>query len=334
MDEEEQNENKNENIKEELYTLYKIILKNTNSTSDSPSNNISDISSYNTSTLLNNIKKSIIEIILFNKNYKENLYKLENIIRKLEIDIKYYLKNLFHYKIQNNSLEMKLNAYSNIEKDYEELKEKVKYEGGKFMENDRKDNEIMILRNENSKIKKEIIKLEKQKIILGKEINDYKEKIAKLENNSNNITNKKLKRNNFNYSNLQHIINFTNNNYINNNKILGNLYSPKNNKIYFDHSRNKFNNKSTTLNTNIFKSNYNKINKESNSIFNFKKNNTRNKSISVGKQRESNESKTTSFNSNYINNINKSENKQNSSNKITKKNYERITSAKNIKYIK
>ena len=124
MDEEEQNENKNENIKEELYTLYKVILKNTNSTSDSPSNNISDISSYNTSTLLNNIKKSIIEIILFNKNYKENLYKLENIIRKLEIDIKYYLKNLLHYKIKNNSLEVKLNAFITLEEDYEELKEK------------------------------------------------------------------------------------------------------------------------------------------------------------------------------------------------------------------
>ena len=160
MDEEEQNENKNENIKEELYTLYKIILKNTNSTSDSPSNNISDISSYNTSTLLNNIKKSIIEIILFNKNYKENLYKLENIIRKLEIDIKYYLKNLLHYQIKNNSLEVKIDAFMKIQEDYEELKDKVKYEGGKFLENDRKDNEIIILRRENSALKKEIQKLE------------------------------------------------------------------------------------------------------------------------------------------------------------------------------
>ena len=66
-----------------------------------------------------------------------------------------------------------------MEEDYEELKAKVKFEGGKFLENDRKDNEIIILRNENSRIKKEIKKLESQKIVMESE---YNEKIKKLEN--------------------------------------------------------------------------------------------------------------------------------------------------------
>ena len=47
-----------------------------------------------------------------------------------------------------------------MEEEFEELKEKVRYEGGKFLNNDRKDNEIKILRRENSNIKREIKKLE------------------------------------------------------------------------------------------------------------------------------------------------------------------------------
>jgi hypothetical protein len=61
-----------------------------------------------------------------------------------------------------------------MEEEYEELKEKLKYEGGKFLDNDRKDNEIMILRNENSKIKKEIVKLENRKKLLETEIIELK----------------------------------------------------------------------------------------------------------------------------------------------------------------
>ena len=58
---------------------------------------------------------------------------------------------------------MKLNAYMEMETEFEELKEKVKYEGGKFLNNERKDNEIMILRQENSILKKEITKYKENK---------------------------------------------------------------------------------------------------------------------------------------------------------------------------
>ena len=392
MDEyENENESENEEIKQELYSLYKTILKIY--TNELYSSEIQDISSYTILSLISNIRVFIKEIISLNNYYKENLSQQENMIKKLEFDVKYYLKNLLHYKIQNNSLEIKLNAFVSMEEDYEELKAKVKFEGGKFLENDRKDNEIIILRNENSRIKKEIKKLESQKIVIESE---YNEKIKKLEkdimvlnkkildleknhresNNDfnssvnlklnvkeskDNIANKKLKKNNFNLSNVHNIINFTNNNFINNNKKLVNFHSPKDDLLYMERSRNKYNNK-TTVNSNLFTATYNKIINGMNNnkvLFPFKKEfnlikYTRNKSISVMKGRELSESKTMSFNSNYNynteikkKNINKiiNANQQNAfsfnstdlknmeqtDKKYGHKNFNRIVSAKNIK---
>ena len=392
MDEyENEKESENEEIKQELYSLYKTILKTY--TNELYSSEIQDISSYTILSLISNIRVFIKEIISLNNYYKENLSQQENMIKKLEFDVKYYLKNLLHYKIQNNSLEIKLNAFVSMEEDYEELKAKVKFEGGKFLENDRKDNEIIILRNENSRIKKEIKKLESQKIVIESE---YNEKIKKLENeimvlnkkildlekshreNNNdfnssvnlklnvkdskdNIANKKLKKNNFNLSNVHNIINFTNNNFINNNKKLVNFHSPKDDLLYMERSRNKYNNK-TTVNSNLFTATYNKIINGMNNnkvLFPFKKEfnlikYTRNKSISVMKGRELSESKTMSFNSNYNynteikkKNINKIINakQQNAfsfnstdlknmgqtDKKYGNKNFNRIVSAKNIK---
>ena len=45
---------------------------------------------------------------------------------------------------------MKVNSYMEMENEFEELKEKVKYQGGEFLNNERKDNEIIILRQENN----------------------------------------------------------------------------------------------------------------------------------------------------------------------------------------
>lgn len=345
-----------EEIKQELYSLYKTIIKN-NSNEITNLPQLLDISSYTNLSLITNIKKLIKEIILQNSNYKDDLSQQENMIKKLEFDIKYYLKDLLHYKIQINSLEIKLNAFASMEEDYEELKAKVKFEGGKFLENDRKDNEIIILRNENSRIKKEIKKLESKKIVMESE---YNEKIKKLENeililnkkisdmeknnrenkndfnssanlklnikdNKENITNKKLKKNNFNLSNVHNIINFTNNNFANNNKKLVNFHSPKDDLLYIERSRNKYNNK-TTVNSNLFTATYNKIvngiNNNNKILFPFKKEfnlikYTRNKSISVMKARELSESKTMSFNNNY-----------NYNTEIKKKNFNKIMNAK------
>ena len=84
------------------------------------------------------------------------------------------------YKIQKDSLEMKVRGYMEIEEEYEELKEKVKYEGGKFLNNDRKDNEIIILRRENSNLKKEINKIEEKSKDFEKKYNDDEDIIKGL----------------------------------------------------------------------------------------------------------------------------------------------------------
>ena len=76
-----------------------------------------------------------------NKDIKlAELYQLENHIKKLECDIRYFMQKEFQNKIKRDTLEMKLNAYMEMENEFEELKEKVKYEGGKFLNNERKDN--------------------------------------------------------------------------------------------------------------------------------------------------------------------------------------------------
>ena len=349
-------EKENENFKRELYSLYAEMMKN-NDLLNSISSEIIDISSYTNLSLIKDIKKSIAEIISYNKRYKENLSQLENTIKKLEIDIKYYLKFLLYYKIQNNSLEIKINSFVSMEEEYEELKEKVKYEEGKFLDNDRKDNEIIILRNENSKIKKDVIKFECQKKILESEILELKNKInilesdienlkkknfdleknmkenhnfnstinIRLNNKENNahLVNKKLKKNNFSYSNFQNIIDYTNNNYGNKNRKLISFQTPKEDLFYIDHSRNKFNKNKTSINNILFTATYHKITKEIDKNKNklmlpLKKDFNsikykRNNSLSVMKLRDFNESKAKSLNNNYLF---KSDYKQKTFNKI------------------
>ena len=209
-------------IKEELFSLYKDIKTKINQNKEIISE---DITSYNTLSLINEIKDFIqYKLPLINsstenndtknidtKNLLKDYKQLENQIIKLEIDNKYYLKNFLSYKIQKESLEMKLNAYMSIEEEYEELKEKVKYEGGKFLDNDRKDNEIIIIRSENSSLKKEITKIELKNKNIEIKNKEYLKKIKDLENNIE-ILNKRIYK-------LEKIIkdNTVKNNYLNRN---------------------------------------------------------------------------------------------------------------------
>ena len=159
---------------------------------------------------------SIDNIKINNDFYRQ----LESYIIKLESDIKYLVKKQYQNKIQKDSLEMKIRAYAQIEEEYEELKTKVKYEDGKFLENDRKDNEIIILRRENSNLKKEIIKLEEEindleKIKfkneeLEKKNKDYEEIIKGFKN--------KIKELNHKIKELEEEIINTKNNFTNNNE--------------------------------------------------------------------------------------------------------------------
>lgn len=146
------------NLKRELYELYidiksYLISLNENITNDS------EIETSSEPLLIIKTIHDYINIIKNNKKIKL-ISQLENIIIKLEKDLKYHIKNEFMLKIQKDSADSKIRSFMEMEEEFEELKEKVRYEGGKFLNNDRKDNEIKILRRENSNIKREVKKME------------------------------------------------------------------------------------------------------------------------------------------------------------------------------
>ena len=125
--------------------------------------------------------------------YERMLQKEENKIRRLYNDI-FYLKSTIDYQ-ENTILK-----YASKEKEFEKLKEKIGafYSNGKLIYNGRKDNEIMILRTENSNLKsfiekkekdietkeKEIIKLKEQLLIFNKNKKNNKKKKLNTKNNS------------------------------------------------------------------------------------------------------------------------------------------------------
>ena len=156
------------------------------------------------STILNYIKESIP--ILINKKIEESQIKslkekgkknninenniYENHLRKLENQLRYYIKQILIYKIQKDSFEKTLRYYMEMEIEFEELKEKLKYDEGEFLNNDRKENEIEILRRENSNLKKVISTLEKEKKnneILITNLNNEIEKLNKIIIDSNDL---------------------------------------------------------------------------------------------------------------------------------------------------
>jgi hypothetical protein len=133
-------------------------------------------------------------------NISNDLNQLENHIRKLEYDIRILLQREFQNKIKRDTLEMKLNAYMEMENEFEELKEKVKYEGGKFLNNERKDNEIIILRQENSILKKEIKKYKENNDLYESKIKSEQETITELKKQISSLSKKvtKIEKENIN----------------------------------------------------------------------------------------------------------------------------------------
>ena len=175
-------------IKNQIYKFYTDINSSLSQSEKEQLNKGSsqEITSATEFPILIDYLKEYIQFLIQNKQNKMNdndiFYKqLESYIIKLESEIKYLMKKHFQIKIQKDSLEMKIKAYMQIEEEYEELKEKVKYEDGKFLDNDRKDNEIIILRRENSNLKKEITKLEEE----NKEMTKLKNKNKELEKKNN-----------------------------------------------------------------------------------------------------------------------------------------------------
>ena len=120
--------------------------------------------------------------------------KYENIIKKLEEKERFLTKIRFQDKLQKEAMENKISEYMDMEDEFEEMKTKLKYEDGRFLNNDRKDNEIIIIRSENSKLKNTIDELEKENLKLqnlteeqNKKINSLQEEIDKLNKHNNQM---------------------------------------------------------------------------------------------------------------------------------------------------
>ena len=133
---------------------------------------------------------------------EKHLY--ENIINKLENKERILTKQLLQnfYKIE--AMENKIAEHMDLENEFEEMKSKLKYEDGRFLVNDRKDNEIIIIRSENSNLKMTIKKLEEKikrnnliQMSKDKMINELKDEIEVLKRNyieiKNDLNNNKTK---------------------------------------------------------------------------------------------------------------------------------------------
>lgn len=129
---------------------------------------------------------------------------IESLLHKAEHTIRCLHAKIFNYRLQMEVLDTKILNYKEMEAEYRAMKELYKYENGKFLSNDRKDNEIVILRKENSNLKKKIDGLEQEiKIVtstknehlksvtlLNKKVQELSMKIAQMKSvNTTNSTN-------------------------------------------------------------------------------------------------------------------------------------------------
>ena len=165
--------------RELLYSLYIEIMEEIHNKKINIDNEeyIKKIATTSVSTLIFYIKESINLLVtkriefykneenqLFNKKLTENEFeiirkKYENQLRYLENQLRYYMKKQLYSNIEKDAYEAKIKAYMEIKDEYDEMREKFRYEKGKFMDNEKKENEIEILRKENCNLKNQFEKL-------------------------------------------------------------------------------------------------------------------------------------------------------------------------------
>ena len=224
----------------------KVILNNKDillSYTDCIKNLIETNIKQNGSFLLKRLNIIIIKIInLFESILKENelVSKYESMLRQNENIIRKLYNTIFNFKITIDYQDNTILNLASKEKEFEKLKEITGafYSNGQLVYNGRKDNEIMILRTENSNLKsfienkekdienkdKEIMKLKEELLLYHKakkneekkkHINDSIPSISDLKYSYSNI--------NINFSEISHsdILKNWNSNYkINNNQSL------------------------------------------------------------------------------------------------------------------
>ncbi len=169
--------------RELLYSLYIELMEEVYNKKINIDNDeyIKKIATTKVSTLIFYIKESINLLVnkrmefykneennLFHKTLDENEFeilrkKYENQLINLENSLRHFIKKELQFKIHKESLENKIKNYIEMENEFEEMKEKFKFEEGNFLHNDKKENEIIILRAENSKLKSVINQLELDK---------------------------------------------------------------------------------------------------------------------------------------------------------------------------
>lgn len=157
-------------LSQQLYSLYIDLQSQLNHPipSTEPKQNI-----------ISDIKKCITEFI--KQKVNENMLQYQSTIRNIEESNRQYIQTIFYQRLQIQSLEHQIGDYIEMEEEFEEMKSKFKYDEGTFLDNDRKDNEILILRAENSNLKKNLTRLEKENEVKGERIEKLSKRIKKLE---------------------------------------------------------------------------------------------------------------------------------------------------------
>ena len=134
--------------------------------------------------IFNESIKRIVDIKLKDINDQLNQYQSKLLL--LEQNDRYLIKKNFLKQTKIDILENEIDSYIEMEEEFEEMKEKLKYENGKFLHNEKKENEILILRAENSNLKKIIDKnertIEEKELI----IKTIKKKSSSMINTNNN----------------------------------------------------------------------------------------------------------------------------------------------------
>ena len=295
-------------IKEDLYMLYLELKESLTSKNISLSKE--QLSEAINTTSVNIIIEYIREMVNILLNIKfpkkeeqinnerskdekdKEISQMENQIRKLEYDIKFLIQKEFQNKIKRDTLEMKVNSYMEMENEFEELKEKVKYQGGEFLNNERKDNEIIILRQENGILKKEIEKHEINNKKYESKIKSEQETIQELTNQIS-LLNKKVSKLELLTSQKENSIQTNNNNSSSINININNNGNSSSKWIIKQENQDSHNN-----NTNNFNSNNPNLNSFTNyhvktrKINNFTKNNAKysisnnnnNNNLNIGKK--------------------------------------------------
>ena len=115
-------------------------------------------------------------------------FNVEMILKQHEAKERMYIKQILQYRLQREALETKIEELMDMENEFEEMKTKFKYENGKFLSNDRKDNEIFILRAENSKLKSTLTQYEQQIKSLQLTIKSKENEIQSIQSKLNDKT--------------------------------------------------------------------------------------------------------------------------------------------------